>query len=223
MPPALAGNESITIDEFVAYLVDAEWEERTNRRLARLLKNAGFRYKACFEQIDFKKDRNLDKNMLLRLSSCQWIEKAENILLSGATGVGKSWLACALGHQACLQDFKCLYCNCTKLFTRLKFARADGTWAREIRKIQQQDLLILDDFGLHPIDEQSKFILLEILEDRYGEKSTIMASQLSPENWHAMLDNPTIADAICDRLVHNAHKIDLEGDSMRKIKRTIPF
>lgn len=217
---AADGTENFTIDEFVAHLVDAEFEERTNRKLARLLRAANFRYKACFEQIDFKENRKLDKNLLLRLSSCQWIEKAENVLLSGATGVGKSYLVCALGHQACLQGFRCLYFNSIKLFSRLKFAKADGTYVKEMQKIQKQDLLILDDFGLHPIDEQSKFILLELLEDRYGEKSTIIASQLPPGKWHPILGNPTLADAICDRLIHNSYKINLQGDSMRKTKKS---
>lgn len=221
LPLGAGGTEKFTIDEFVAHLVDAEYEERANRKLARLLKAANFRYKACFEQIDFDQNRKLDKNLVLRLSACQWIEKAENVLMSGATGVGKSYLACALGHQACLEGFRCLYCNSMKLFSRLKFAKADGTYAKEMLKIKKQDLLILDDFGLHPIDAQSKFILLELLEDRYGEKSTIIASQLPPEKWHPMLDNPTLADAICDRLVHNAYKIQLQGDSMRKNKKKI--
>jgi len=216
---ALGGTEKVTIDEFIAHLIDAEWEERENRKLARLLKGANFRYKACFEQIDFAQDRELDKNLMLRLSSCQWIEKAQNVLISGATGVGKSYIVSALGHQACLQGFKCLYFNCMKLFSRLKFAKADGTYTKEMQKIQKQDLVILDDFGLHPIDEQSKFILLELLEDRYGEKSTLIASQLPPGKWHPMLDNPTLADAICDRLIHNAFKINLKGDTMRKLNK----
>ena len=220
LPLKTNGKEQFTIDEFVALLIDAEWEERENRKLSRLIKNADFRYKACFEQIDFGQNRKLDKNLVLRLSACQWIEKAENVLISGATGVGKSFLACALGHQACLQGFKCLYFNSMKLFSRLKFAKADGTYGKEMQKIQKQHLLILDDFGLHPMDEQSKFILLELMEDRYGEKSTIIASQLPPDKWHAMLNNPTLADAICDRLIHNAFKINLHGDSMRKTKKT---
>lgn len=207
---------NFTPDEIVAHLVDAEWEERQNRKLARLLKNANLRYKASFEQIDFNQPRKLDKNLLLRLSHCQWLNKAENVLITGATGVGKSFIASALGHQACLNGFKVLYFNSMKLFSKLKFAKADGSYDKELKKIQKHDLLILDDFGLHPVDEQSKLILLELLEDRYGEKSTVIASQFPVKNWYDMLASPTLADAILDRLVHNAYQIQLQGESMRK-------
>jgi DNA replication protein DnaC len=210
---------NFTPDELIAYLVDAEWEERYNRKLANLLKNANFRYKSSFEQIDCTKQRNLDKNLLLRLASCAWIKKAENILITGATGVGKSFIACALGHQAAFNGFKVLYFNCVKMFSKLKYAKADGTYDKELKKIQKQSLLIIDDFGLHPIDEQSKLILLEILEDRYSTSSTLITSQFPIKNWYDIIANPTVADAICDRLVHNSYKIDLKGDSMRKTKK----
>ena len=209
-------DHTFTSDEFVAHLVDAEWEERYNRRLSRLLKNANFRYQASFEQIDFLNQRNLDKNLLLRLSNCDWIKKSENILITGATGVGKSFVGCALGHQAAINGFKVLYFNCMKLFSKLKYAKADGTYVKELKKIQQQNLLILDDFGLHPIDEQSKLILLELLEDRFAQNSTIITSQFPIKNWHDIIANSTIADAICDRLIHNSYKIELKGESMRK-------
>lgn len=214
--PGFAHNFST--DELIAHLVDAEWEERQNRRLARLLQAAHFRYQATFEQIDPDGPRQLDKNLLLRLSRCQWLNKAENVLITGATGVGKSFIASALGHQACLEGFSVLYFNSLKLFSKLKFAKADGSYDKELRKIQKQNLLILDDFGLHPIDEHSKFILLELLEDRYGNSSTLIASQFPVKAWYDILANPTVADAILDRLVHNAHQIQLKGESMRKIK-----
>lgn len=207
---------NFTMDEFVAYLVDAEWDERYNRKLARLLKTANFRYQATFERIDFHQPRELDKNLLLRLSGCEWINKCENVLITGATGVGKSFIACALGHQACLNHYKVLYFNTLKLFSKLKYAKADGTYTKELKKIQSQNLIILDDFGLHPIDENSKLILLELLEDRYGENSTIITSQFPIKNWYDIIANPTIADAILDRLIHNSYQIELKGESMRK-------
>ncbi|MFQ6605948.1 MAG: IS21-like element helper ATPase IstB [Fidelibacterota bacterium] len=207
---------NFTTDELIAHLVDAEWEDRTNRRLTRLIKAAGFRHQASFEHIDFVQKRNLDKNICLRLSTCDWIKKGENILITGSTGVGKSYLACAFGQLACINGFKVFYRSSMKLFSKLKFAKADGTYIKELKKIQNQNLIILDDFGLHPMDQQSKLILLEILEDRYGDKSTIITSQFPVTKWHDVIASPTIADAICDRLVHNSIKIDLKGESMRK-------
>ena len=152
----------------------------------------------------------------MRLSTCDWIAKRENLLLTGATGVGKSFLACALGHQACLLGFKVIYASATKLFPKLKFAKADGSYSKELLKLQKQELLIVDDFGLHPLEEQSKLILLELLEDRYGRQATLIASQFPPGKWYELIDSPTLADAICDRLIHNACQIELKGESMRK-------
>ena len=213
-------NHKFTADELIGHLVDSEWEERFNRKLKRRLKAAKFRYQLSIEQIDLIQKRNLDKNLLLRLSNCAWIQKAENVLITGPTGVGKTSIACALGHQACLNDYAVLYEKAIKLFTRLKYAKAEGSYVKELEKIQKQHVLIIDDFGLHPIDDQSKLMLLEILEDRYAEHSTIITAQLPVNQWYDFIANSTIADAVLDRIAHNSYKIDLQGDSMRKILST---
>lgn len=212
----LESPNDLTSDEIVAHLTDAEWDDRYNRRLHKLIKNAKFRFQASLEQVDFQKDRNLNKNDIIRFSSCDWIQKGQNIIITGPTGAGKSFIACMLGNKACQEGYSILYFNCMKLFRNLSYAKIDGTYSREINRIQKQDLLILDDFGLEKLDQQSRMILLEILEDREGRKSTIFSTQLPPDNWHEIIGEPTVADAICDRLIHQAHKIDLHGESMRK-------
>jgi len=209
-------NKDFTIDEIIAHLVQAEWDERYNRRLERLVSNAKFRYQATMEQIDYNAKRNLDKVLMLRLSSCEWINKKQNVIISGSTGLGKSFLASALGHQACQQGFKVYYRNCSKLFDELKISKADGSYIKEINRIEKLDLLILDDFGLKPLDSNQRLILLELLEDRHGKHSTIITSQLPVKNWYEVIDEPTIADAILDRLVHSSHRIELDGDSLRE-------
>lgn len=208
--------DNFTADELLAHLVDAEWDDRYNRRMNRLIRGAKFRYQATMEQIDFQIKRNLDKNQVLRFSDCDWIRKSRDIILTGPTGVGKSFLATALGYKACHHGFKVMYFNCHKLFGKLKMARADGSEIKELKKIQKQDLLILDDFGLHPFDAQSRLFLLEIMEDRHGRKSTMIASQFPIKKWYALLGEPTIADAICDRIIHSAYRIELKGDSVRR-------
>jgi DNA replication protein DnaC len=208
-------NNDFTIDEVISHLVQAEWDERYNKRLQRLITNARFRYQACMEQIDYIEKRNLDKTIMLRLSSCDWIAKKQNVLINGSTGLGKSYLSSALGHQACQQGYKVFYRNSIKLFDELKVAKADGNYNKEIRKIETQDLLIIDDFGLKPFDSVQRLILLELLEDRHGERSTIITSQLPVNKWYDVIGDPTIADAILDRLVHSSHRIDLDGDTLR--------
>ena len=206
-----------TPDELLSHLVDAEWDERHNRRLRRLVKAARFRYQAGIEEIDFSLNRNLDKNHLLRLSACGWIEEHQNLIVSGPCGTGKSFLACALGHQGCLYGYKVGYYPASKLFSHLKLCRADGSYHKEITRIQKQALFIIDDFGLQALDGHSRLALLEILEDRYGRASSLFVSQLPVAKWHEVISDPTIADAICDRIVHSAHRIELEGESVRKI------
>ena len=205
-----------TTDELLGHLVDAEWDDRHNRRLERLIKAAKFRYQASLEEIDFKLDRGLDKNMLLRFSNCSWIENKRDIIITGPTGVGKSFLVSSLGYQGCMYGFKVLYFNCSKLFSQLKLTKADGTYNKELNRIQKQDLLILDDFGLHPFDAQSRLSLLEIMEDRHGRGSTVISSQFPVKSWHEIIGEPTIADAICDRIIHSTFRIELKGDSVRK-------
>lgn len=209
-------NKDFTIDEIIAHLVQAEWDERYNRRLERLVTKAKFRYHATMEQIDYIAKRNLDKALMLRLSSCEWINRKQNVIISGSTGLGKSFLASALGNQACQQGYKVYYRNCSKLFDELKIAKADGSYIKEVNRIEKLDLLILDDFGLKPLDSNQRLILLELLEDRHGKRSTIITSQLPVKSWYDVIDEPTIADAILDRLVHSSHRIELGGDSLRE-------
>jgi DNA replication protein DnaC len=209
-----------TPDEFIGLLVDAEWEERQNRRLRRFVRKAKFRYQAGFEELDFTLKRNLDKDMVMRLSDSSWVQKAKNVIITGATGVGKSFLASALGYQACLDNFKTLYFNCLKLFSQLKRSQADHSYEREIRRIQRSELVILDDFGLQPLDSKDRMSLLEILEDRHGKCSTVVVTQIPVSKWHDVIGDSTVADAICDRLVHSSLKIDMKGESVRKTMKT---
>jgi len=208
--------EKLTTDELVSMLIDSEWDDRNNRRIERQLRNARFRYKANVEQLHFDVDRNLDKNQLIRLTECTFIQRKENLLITGSTGIGKSYIASAIGNQACTLGYKVLYANTTKLFSRLKMAKADGSYIREINKIERLDLLILDDFGLQPLDGYGRSVLMEIIEDRHGNRSTIITSQLPVAQWYEVIGEQTVADAILDRLVHDAHRIELLGESLRK-------
>ena len=212
------GDQKLTQDELINLLIQAEWEDRENRKITRSLRNARFRYQATLEEINYDHQRNLDKNQVLRFSDCSFIERKENILITGPTGVGKSYLASALGHQACMRTYRVVYLNAQKLFARLKVAKADGSYPREIDRIEKQDLLILDDFGLQPLDMANRMALLEIIEDRHERKSTIISSQLPPEKWHEVIGESTVADAIIDRLYHGSHKIALTGPTMRRKK-----
>jgi len=209
----------MTPDELVSMLVEAEWDDRNNRRIERHIRNARFRYKANIEQMHFDIDRNLDKNQFVRLSECVFIQRKENLLVTGSTGSGKSYISSAIGNQACTLGYKVFYANTSKLFSKLKMTKADGSYIREVAKIERQDLLILDDFGLQPLDATSRQMLMEIIEDRHSNRSTIITSQLPVDQWHEVIGEQTIADAILDRIVHDAHRIELTGESIRRQKR----
>ena len=213
-------NDHYTLDQFISMLIDAEWDERHNRRIDRSIKNARFHYKSSIESLNFDTTRNLDRNLVLRLAECAFVEKNENILITGSTGVGKSYLATALGYQACIEGYKVNYFNTTKLFAKLKMAKADGSYLRELAKIQRQDVIILDDFGLQALDAGNRITLLEIIEDRHNNGSIIVTSQIPIQGWYDIIGEKTIADAILDRLIHQAHRLELQGESMRKKKAT---
>lgn len=209
-----------TADEMVRFLIESEWDDRQNRKLDRGIKNARFRYKASIENIIFNDKRNINKNEIHRLADCTFINKKQNILITGSTGVGKSYMASALGHQACINGYKVIYTNTAKLVSRLKMAKADGSYVRELLKIEKQDLLILDDFGIQPLDAQARSAIMEIIEDRHDKSSLIITSQVPVKQWYDVIGEKTIADAILDRIVHDAHRLEIRGESMRKRKTT---
>jgi len=211
------GGSNLSPEELVSTLVDAEWEDRRGRKLARLLKGARFRYRAGVEDIDFGIKRNLSKPAFLRLADCGWIKERQSLIISGPCGSGKSFLASALGQQACIYGYRVLYWPASKLFAHLKLAKVDGSYLRELAKIARRELFAIDDFGLEVLDAASRLALLEILEDRHGRASTLIASQLPVAKWHEAIGDPTIADAICDRIVHSAQRVELKGESVRKL------
>lgn len=207
---------SYTADELIAHLIDSEWDERQNRSIDMKIRNARFRYRAALEDIHYEAARNMDKNQIMRLADCSFIDKADNVLLTGSTGIGKSYLASALGHHACSKGYRVAYYNVPKLFTRLKMAKADGSYIKEVARIERQHLLILDDFGIQPFDAQSRAMLLELIEDRHGKAALIITSQVPVSKWYEVIGEQTIADAVLDRVIHGAHRLDLKGESMRK-------
>lgn len=209
-----------TVDEMIGYLIEAEWDDRQNRRINRQIGNARFRYKASIEELSYQSERSLDRNQLLRLADCGFIKRSEALLITGSTGIGKSYIASALGHQACILGYRVLYASTPKLFARLKMAKADGSYLKELTRIERQQLLILDDFGIQPFDAPSRAALLEIIEDRHGKSSLIITSQLPVSKWHEVIGEKTIADAILDRIVHDAHRLELTGESMRRKRKT---
>jgi len=212
---------ALSFDERMALLVEAEHMARDNRRLRRLLKDAELRIpSACMENVKATPTRGVEKAMVRQLGSCAWIGEHLNVLITGATGVGKSYLASALGQAACRKGLRVMYRRVPRLFDELALARADGSYARVLSRLAKAELLILDDLGLGTPTESQRNDLLEVLEDRYGCASTVVTSQLEQKKWHEWIGEPTIADAILDRLVHNAYKLDLAGASGRKEKGT---
>lgn len=212
---------SLSFEERLGLLVEREMTERDNRRLRRRLKKAKLRQQACMEDIDYSQLRGLDKGFMRSLSTCQWIKEHLNVLITGPTGVGKSFITCALGQRACLEGHNVFYARAPRLFNEILVARGDGRYSRLMHTISESHLLIIDDWGLSVLTEQEQRDLLEILEDRHGIHSTIIASQIPVDKWHEIIGNPTLADAILDRLIHNAYKINLKGDSMRKNKNKL--
>ncbi len=213
--------DDYNLDQFVSMITDAEWDDRTNRKIERMIKNARFHYKASVENIIYDQQRNIDQLKILRLAECEYLEKNENVLITGSTGVGKSYIATSLGYQACIQGYRVMYFNTTKLFSMLKIAKADGSYLRLLAKIERQNLIILDDFGLQPLDNQNRIALLEIIEDRHSTGSMIVTSQIPVTGWYEIIGEKTIADAILDRLVHQSNRIELQGESMRRKRKVI--
>lgn len=217
----LESEQSVTYtpDELISQLVTAEWDDRHNRGIEQKIKNARFRYKADLENLYYNSDRNIDRNQIVRLAECGFIDKAECLLITGSTGIGKSYIASALGYQACSRGYRVVYHNVPKLFSKLKMSKADGSYLKEIAKIERQHLLILDDFGLQPLDAQSRTALMELIEDRHGKSALIITSQVPVSKWHEIIGEQTIADAILDRIVHHAHRLELTGESLRKKRK----
>jgi DNA replication protein DnaC len=213
--------KELSFEERFALLVDRQWTWREDRRMYCLLKNAKLKINGCIEDIDYKTPRGLDKSVILRLASCDWIRNAHNIIITGPTGVGKTYLACALANRACRMGFSSFYIRIPRLFQELAIAKADGSYPKTMNKLAKAKVLVVDDLGLAPMSAPERRDLLEVIEDRHGLSSTIVATQLPIDNWHDNIGDPTVADAILDRLIHNAHKINLKGDSMRKMHSSL--
>jgi len=208
----------IPFEDRLGLLVDREMVERENRYLKLRLQKARLRQNACVEDIDYRHPRGLDKALMLKLAGCHWIRDHHNLIITGPTGAGKTYLACALGHKACRERYTARYVRLPRLLEELGVGRGDGRYAKLLDAFARLDLLVLDDWGIAPLADEQRRDLLEIIEDRHGRKSTLVVSQIPVEKWHGAIGNPTIADAILDRLVHNAYRIALKGDSMRKKK-----
>ena len=212
----LASHEvrNLTFEERLGLLVDRELTERHSRQLTNRLRRAKLRHAACVEDIDFRQPRGLDKALVLSLADGRWVREHLNVLITGPAGIGKSWLACALAHSAS-------YRRLPRLLSELAIARADGSYPRRLASLAKTEVLVIDDFGLAKLTAESRRDLLEIIEDRYGIRSTVVTSQLPVEKWHDAIADPTLADAILDRLVHSAYQLNLKGESMRKRHRPL--
>jgi len=208
--------EELSFEERFALLLDQEILYRDNRRLARLLKAAKLRSNACVEDIDYRHPRGIDRSFMSTLASCQWVQRHHNLCITGPTGSGKTWLACALGNQTCRQGLSVRYFRLPRLFEMLRIAHGDGSYPRLMNQLAKTDLLILDDWGIQKTAAAQRNDLMEVIEDRHGLRSTLIASQLPIEHWHEYIGEATLADAILDRLLHQAHRLPLKGESMRK-------
>lgn len=213
--------DSLSFEERLGLLVDREMTDRENRRLKTRLHQARLRQQAALEDVDFRHPRGLDKSLIAQLGSCQWIAQHHNILITGPTGCGKTFLACALAHQACREGYTVRYLRLPRLFQDLQIAKGDGRYAKLLAALAKTDLIALDDWGIAPLADEQRRDLLEVLEDRHGFRSTLVAAQIPVDKWHAQIGDPTLADAILDRLIHNAYKLPLKGDSMRKLKSSL--
>ena len=211
----------LSFEDRFAMLVDRQWTFKEDRRMSRLLRTAKLRDNACIENIDFKTPRALDKSIVVRLTAGDWIKKAQNVIVLGPTGVGKSYLACAIANSACRNGFPAMYKRAPRLYQEVAIARADGSYPKLMNKLSKIKVLIIDDFCIVPMSDPERRDLLEVLEDRQSISSTIIATQVPVENWIEHIGDPTLADAILDRLVHNAHRINLKGESMRKIRSSL--
>ena len=206
----------LSFEERFGMLVEHQWGWKENKRLKRLLKHAKLKLQACIEDIDYRSPRGLEKSVILSLASCNWIRSHQNLLISGPTGVGKTFFACSFAQRACREGFRTFYIRSPQLFYHIALARADGSYGTLMKRFSKIHLLVIDDLGLAPLTDTERKDLLEVIEDRNGSGSTLVTSQLPIENWHDHIGDPTIADAILDRLIHNAHRIQLKGGSMRK-------
>lgn len=211
----------LSFEERLAILVDAECLYRENKRMKRLLQNAKLKLFASLEDIDYRTPRGLDKSVIRSLGACGWIRKHQNVIIVGPTGTGKTYLSCALAQTACREGLSAYYLRAPTLYRNLAMAKADGSYARVLARLGRISLLVLDDLGLAALTDHERRDLLEVIEDRHGAGSTIITSQLPVEHWHEVIGDPTIADALLDRLVHNAHRITLRGESMRKTKASL--
>ncbi len=213
---AMPDIDELSFEERLGLLVDREITERENRRLTNRLRRARLRHNAALEDLDYQNPRGLDKGLIQSLAGCQWVREHLNVLITGPTGVGKTWLACALAHKGCREGYSAQYVRLTRLLRELTIAKGDGRYVKLLARLAKVDILILDDWGLVKLNAENRRDLLEVLEDRHGNRSTVATSQLPIDQWHAVIGDPTLADAILDRLVHNAYKINLRGESMRK-------
>jgi DNA replication protein DnaC len=211
----------LSFEDRFAMIVDAQWDWKENRRMKRYLRDAKLKLPACVEDIDYKTQRGIDQSVMMRLIAGDWIKNFQNIIITGPTGVGKTFLACALANKACRNGFHSLYLRSPGFYYQMTLSRNDGSYRKIMNKLSKTNVLIIDDFGIAPLTDTDRRDLFEVVDERHGHGSTIITSQLPIENWHDIIGDPTIADGILDRLIHNAHKINLKGGSMRKKHSTL--